>query len=309
MVLHLAEQLDVPLRERNRMLLAAGYAPVYAQRPLDAPELAPVKDALDQLLAGHEPFPAIVVDRAWNLVAANAAIAMLTAGAAPHLLEPPVNALRLALHPDGMAPRIVNLGEWRAHLLARPRRAGRRERRRRRSTRCYEELRRYPGRTGEPAEHDGLRPAAHPRRPDRAALPQHPHHVRHRGRRHGLRAGDRVVLPRRRGRLRSRRVEVTLEVVEPVRPVAAVRRRASDRPRPAARDRARTSASARPPAPAPGRPRAAPAGAWRRRAATSPSVRDELVDRPLALEQQVEDLPPAGIRQDVEDRPRRQYDR
>jgi transcriptional regulator with XRE-family HTH domain len=115
MVVHLAEQLDVPLRERNRMLLAAGYAPIYSQRPLD--ELGPVKDALDQLLKSHEPFPAIVVDRGWNVVAANAAIPMLTAGAAPHLLEPPINALRLALHPHGMAPRIENLGQWRAHLL------------------------------------------------------------------------------------------------------------------------------------------------------------------------------------------------
>src|SRR4051812_25888006 len=115
MVLHLAEQLEVPLRERNRLLLAAGYAPIFSQRPLD--ELGPVKDALDQLLKSHEPFPAIVVDRGWNVVAANAAIPMLTAGAAPHLLEPPINALRLALHPHGMAPRIENLGQWRAHLL------------------------------------------------------------------------------------------------------------------------------------------------------------------------------------------------
>jgi len=115
MVLHLAEQLEVPLRERNRMLLAAGYAPIYSQTPLE--QLGPIKDALDQLLTSHEPFPAIVVDRAWNVVAANAAIHMLTAGAAPHLLEPPINALRLTLHPDGMAPRIENLGQWRAHLL------------------------------------------------------------------------------------------------------------------------------------------------------------------------------------------------
>src|SRR4051794_39665600 len=115
MVLHLAEQLEVPLRERNRMLLAAGYAPSYSERPLQ--ELGPVKDALDQLLRSHEPFPAVVVDRGWNVVAANAAIATFTAGAAAHLLEPPINALRLTLHPDGMAPRIENLGEWRAHLL------------------------------------------------------------------------------------------------------------------------------------------------------------------------------------------------
>lgn len=118
MVLHLAEHLDVPLRERNRLLLAAGYAPVYQQRELDAPELQPVKQALDQLLAAHEPFPAVVVDRASNLVAANGAAGLLTQGVAPHLLEPPVNVLRCALHPEGMAPRIENLGQWRAHLLA-----------------------------------------------------------------------------------------------------------------------------------------------------------------------------------------------
>jgi transcriptional regulator with XRE-family HTH domain len=115
MVLHLAEQLDVPLRDRNRLLLAAGYAPTFSERPLN--ELGPIKDALDQLLKGHEPFPAIVVDRAWNVVAANAAIPMLTAGAAVHLLAPPINALKLTLHPEGMAPRIANLGQWRAHLL------------------------------------------------------------------------------------------------------------------------------------------------------------------------------------------------
>jgi transcriptional regulator with XRE-family HTH domain len=118
MVLHLAEHLEVPLRERNRMLLAAGYAPVYAQRTLDAPELAPVKHALDQLLKAHEPFPAVVVDRASNLVAANGAVALLTRGVAEHLLEPPVNVLRCALHPEGMAPRIENLAQWRAHLLS-----------------------------------------------------------------------------------------------------------------------------------------------------------------------------------------------
>ncbi len=117
MLLHLAEHLDVPLRERNRMLLAAGYAPVYAQRSLDAPELTPVKQALDQLLKAHEPFPAVVIDRASRLIAANGAVQMLLHGVAPDLLQPPVNVLRLALHPDGMAPRIENLGEWRAHLL------------------------------------------------------------------------------------------------------------------------------------------------------------------------------------------------
>src|ERR1700750_960887 len=117
MVLHLAEQLDVPLRARNELLLAAGYAPVFGQRSLDAPELEPVRTAIDQLLEAHEPYPALVVDRGWNLVAANAAVGRLTAGVAAHLLEPPANTLRIALHPEGMAPRIKNLPEWRAHLL------------------------------------------------------------------------------------------------------------------------------------------------------------------------------------------------
>ena len=119
MVKHLAEQLDVPLRERNELLLAAGYAPAYGQRDIDEPEMGPVREALDRVLKGHEPFPAVVVDRHWGMVAANSAIPLLTAGVAEHLLAPPVNVLRLTLHPDGMAPRIVNLAEWRAHLLDR----------------------------------------------------------------------------------------------------------------------------------------------------------------------------------------------
>jgi len=119
MVKHLAEQLDVPLRERNELLLAAGYAPAYGQRDLDEPEMGPVREALERVLKGHEPFPAVVVDRHWGMVAGNSAIPLLTAGVAEHLLEPPVNVLRLTLHPEGMAPRIVNLAEWRAHLLDR----------------------------------------------------------------------------------------------------------------------------------------------------------------------------------------------
>ena len=151
MVLHLAEQLDVPLRDRNRLLLAAGYAPTFSERPLS--ELGPIKDALDQLLKSHEPFPAIVVDRAWNVVAANAAIPMLTAGAAEHLLQPPINALRLTLHPEGMAPRITNLGQWRAHLLrdlaVQLEATGGDDLRA-----LYEELTGYPGPPGEPGPHD-----------------------------------------------------------------------------------------------------------------------------------------------------------
>jgi transcriptional regulator with XRE-family HTH domain len=119
MVVQLAEHLDVPLRDRNSLLLAAGYAPAYGQRDLADPEMGPVREAIDRLLRGHEPFPAVVVDRHWGLVAGNRTVPLLIEGAAEHLLEPPANVLRLALHPEGMAPRIVNLGEWRAHLLDR----------------------------------------------------------------------------------------------------------------------------------------------------------------------------------------------
>jgi len=119
MVLHLAEQLEVPLRDRNQLLLAAGYAPAFAQRELDAPELGPVRDAIDQVLRAHEPYPALVIDRHWGLVAANRPLGALVAGVDEQLLEPPVNVLRLSLHPAGMAPRILNLGQWRAHLLER----------------------------------------------------------------------------------------------------------------------------------------------------------------------------------------------
>jgi transcriptional regulator with XRE-family HTH domain len=122
MVLHLAERLDVPLRERNELLLAAGYAPAYRHSELDAPGMSPVRDAIEQVLSGHEPYPALVVDRHWGLVSANRALASLVAGAAAHLLEPPVNVLRLSLHPEGVAPRIVNLAQWRTHLLERVRR-------------------------------------------------------------------------------------------------------------------------------------------------------------------------------------------
>jgi transcriptional regulator with XRE-family HTH domain len=119
MILRLAEQLDVPLRDRNALMLAGGYAPVYPEHPLEDDELEPVRDALQLVLAGHEPYPAVVVDRGWNLVAANRSVDLLTEGIAAHLLEPPANVLRATLHPEGMAPRIVNLGEWRTHLLDR----------------------------------------------------------------------------------------------------------------------------------------------------------------------------------------------
>ena len=119
MVLRLAEELDVPLRERNVLLVAAGYAPMFSQRALEDPALQAARKAVDLVLKGHEPYPAIAVDRHWHLVAHNAAVPPLLASASPQLLQPPVNVLRLSLHPEGLAPRIVNLAEWRAHLLAR----------------------------------------------------------------------------------------------------------------------------------------------------------------------------------------------
>ena len=122
MVLRLCEELAVPLRDRNRLLLAAGFAPAYEERPLEAPELEPVRRAVAQVLTGHEPFPAAVVDRWWNLVAANRNVSLFLEGVTAHLLEGPANVLRVSLHPDGMAPRIVNLAEWRGHLLDRLRR-------------------------------------------------------------------------------------------------------------------------------------------------------------------------------------------
>ena len=119
MVLHLAERLDVPLRDRNQLLLAAGHAPAYSQRDLDEPAMGAVREALDRVLVGHDPYPAVAIDRHWGLVAGNRALGILIAGVDPALLKPPVNVLRLTLHPDGMAPRIANFGEWRAHLLER----------------------------------------------------------------------------------------------------------------------------------------------------------------------------------------------
>lgn len=120
MVLRLAERLDVPLRERNAMLLAAGYAPVFPERPLADPALGSAREAVDLILRGHEPFPALAIDRHWRLVASNAAVApLLSLASDPSLLRPPVNVLRLSLHPGGLAPCILNLAEWRWHLLDR----------------------------------------------------------------------------------------------------------------------------------------------------------------------------------------------
>jgi len=120
LLLRLAEHLDIPLRDRNALLLAAGFAPVYTETPLDRADLAPVRQALGRILAGHEPYPAVVVDRYWDLVSANRpAMALLSALASPRVLEPPVNVLRASLHPEGLAPHIVNFAEYALHLLQR----------------------------------------------------------------------------------------------------------------------------------------------------------------------------------------------
>jgi transcriptional regulator with XRE-family HTH domain len=155
MILRLTEQLGVPLRERNTLLLAGGYAPAYPQHGLAEPELRSVLVALQQVLAGHEPYPAVVVDRWWELLDSNTAIDILTEGCAPALLEPPVNVLRLSLHPDGMAPRIANLAQWRSHLLTQLRHRahalgdqGLSE--------LHDELAAYPGGSTETAPPDGV---------------------------------------------------------------------------------------------------------------------------------------------------------
>jgi transcriptional regulator with XRE-family HTH domain len=122
MVLRLAEHLDVPLRDRNDLLLAAGFAPLYSRSSMEAPQMTAVRSAIAQVLAGQEPYPALVADQDWNLVDANKSLSLFTDGVASDLLEPPINVIRLALHPEGFASRILNLGEWRAHLLGRLRR-------------------------------------------------------------------------------------------------------------------------------------------------------------------------------------------
>jgi transcriptional regulator with XRE-family HTH domain len=148
MTLHLAERLEVPLRERNDLLLAAGFAPVYRARALTDDEMSPARAAIERFLRAHEPYPALIVDDHWNLVTANAAAALLTDGVAPELLEPPANVLRVALHPDGMAAFTVNLTEWSSRILHRLRRrallTGHAE-----LELLYEELSAYPNVTGE----------------------------------------------------------------------------------------------------------------------------------------------------------------
>jgi transcriptional regulator with XRE-family HTH domain len=152
LLLRLGEHLDIPLRDRNALLLAAGLAPAYPERRLDDPPMAAVADAVTRILTAYLPFPALVVDRHWDLVDANEAVDALTAGCAPALLEPPCNVMRLALHPDGLAPRIVTLGAWRAQLLARLRHQVTATGDRRLQD-LLDELSTYPAPPAEPADH------------------------------------------------------------------------------------------------------------------------------------------------------------
>jgi len=149
MIMHLAEHLEIPLRDRNGLLLAAGYAPAYPERPLESVDMAPVRQALERFLRTHEPYPALVIDRHHNLLAGNDALTTLTAGVAPELLEAPANALRVALHPEGMARRTVNLAEWSAHVLQRLRREVRMTADPQLQA-LYDELKGYPGVEHEP---------------------------------------------------------------------------------------------------------------------------------------------------------------
>jgi transcriptional regulator with XRE-family HTH domain len=119
MILRLADQLQIPMRERNVLLVAAGYAPIFVERSLDDPKLASMRRAIDLVIEGHKPFPAFAINRHWQIVSSNAALPQLYEGVAAHLLARPVNAMRLSLHPEGLAPRILNLDEWRTHLLTR----------------------------------------------------------------------------------------------------------------------------------------------------------------------------------------------
>ena len=122
MILHLSEKMEIPMRERNILLVAAGYAPVFPERSLEDPALATVRKAIDLILEGQKPYPAFAIDRHWNVVASNRALPEIYQGVAPHLLRPPMNGLRLTLHPEGLAARVANLAEWHEHVASRLRR-------------------------------------------------------------------------------------------------------------------------------------------------------------------------------------------
>ena len=207
LVLRLAEHLEIPLRGRNELLLAAGFAPEYSQSGLDAPALSMVRVAIRQLLTGHNPYPALVVDRHWNLVEANAAADVLIEDVPDELAAPPFNVLRYSMHPAGLAPRILNLEQWREHVLGRLDRevratgdAGLAE--------LYGELRDYPagglsrpggGRPDREARRRGGRRAAAPAAQGPGAVAvHHDDAVRHPERRHRRGTGHRELLPGRR---------------------------------------------------------------------------------------------------------------
>lgn len=121
LVLRLCERLAVPLRERNAWLVAAGFAPMYREHRLDDPAMLAARRAIQHILDRHEPWPAVAFDRHWNMALFNRMVAPLLAGVTPALLQPPINLLRISLHPGGLAPRIANLNQWREHLFARMR--------------------------------------------------------------------------------------------------------------------------------------------------------------------------------------------
>lgn len=161
MVLHLSEELDVPLRGRNELMIAAGYAPAYTHHGLDDDELSEVRGSLQRILDGHAPYPALLVDGAWNMLAGNAAVALLVDLVDPALLAPPVNVLRASLHPEGLAPYVVDLEDYAAHLVSRVRRQAERS--------ATTGLRALLGELVGYCRDQGLDPTAQPR--DRVVLP------------------------------------------------------------------------------------------------------------------------------------------
>ena len=208
MLLRLAERLNIPARDRNLLLVAAGFAPALPERSLDDPALAAARRAVELVLKAHEPFPALAVDRHWHMVAANSGVAPFLAGVAPHLLEPPVNVLRLSLHPEGVAPRIVNLAEWRAHIFHRL------ERGRGSADQGLADLPRSCAPTRRRLESPGRlwrsrRAAGAALGQGRAFLPQHHHHVRNADRHHAFGAAIEAFLPGTSGRrIAGRRIKL-----------------------------------------------------------------------------------------------------
>jgi len=198
MVLRLAERLEVPMRERNVLLVAAGYAPIFPERSLASPELAAAREAIRIILDGHRPYPAFALDRRWNMVMSNGALPQLFDGVDPALLAAPVNVVRLSLHPRGVAPNILNLAEWRAHMLARLRHQVELTADPVLIDLLAEALRRRRGAAGARivGRHgDGAQDAGGWR--DAVVLHHHPR-LRHAGGGDALGAGDRVVPARRR---------------------------------------------------------------------------------------------------------------